>query len=217
MEGSLLNVILDIVVLAGLGLTILYCIRLSKALNNFRQYRQEFNTLVTELSKNIDQASGVIENLKNASFEAGEDLQKVVHTARNLHDELQLMNDMGNSLANRLERLSENGRTAVHQKPDFGDEPVAAKPVSAPPRNGHAQPAAKKAGASSSSAGAAKAGNDGSPSFFIQDREFDKGGFDDADDDFDDTGLADEDDGFESQAERELYQALMKNNKGKSL
>lgn len=215
MESSLLNVVLDVIVLAGLGLTILYCIRLSKALNNFRQYRQEFNTLVTELSKNIDQASGVIENLKNASFEAGEDLQKVVHNARALCDELQLMNDMGNSLANRLERLSENGRGAVHQKPDFGDEPVAAKPVSAPPRNGHAQPAAKKT--SASSAGGAKAGNDGSPSFFIQDREFDKSGFDDADDDFEDTGLEDEDDGFDSQAERELYQALMKNNKGKSL
>lgn len=208
MEGSLLNVILDIVVLAGLGLTILYCIRLSKALNNFRQYRQEFNTLVTELSKNIDQASGVIENLKNASFEAGEDLQKVVHNARALCDELQLMNDMGNSLANRLERLSENGRAATQaSKPDFGDD----SPKAATVKNGAAQPVAAKR---ANGKGAGESG----PAFFIQDREFDKSGMGDEDDDFDDAALAeDEDDGFDSQAERELYQALMKNNKGKSL
>jgi ABC-type transporter Mla subunit MlaD len=199
MENSLLSVILDIAVLAGLGLTILYCVRLSRALNNFRQYRQEFNTLVTELSRNIDQASGVIDNLKNASFEAGEDLQKVVQNARKLTDELQLMNDMGNSLANRLERLSETGRGAVNQKPDFGDETV--KPAA---RNGKAAEPAKKSTL------------DSGPAFFIQDREFEKGGFDE-DDDFGSADLAEEDDGFDSQAERELYQALMKNNKGKSL
>ena len=49
MSGSLLSVALDIIVLIGLGVTVFYCIRLSKALNNFRKYRQEFNTLVGEL------------------------------------------------------------------------------------------------------------------------------------------------------------------------
>lgn len=204
---SLLNIVLDVVVLTGLALTIMYCIRLSKALNNFRQYRQEFNTLVTELSKNIDQASGVIDNLKNASFEAGEDLHKVVQNARKLTDELQLMNDMGNSLANRLERLSESGRTAVNNKPDFGDDtPVTAS------RNGKAAEAQKKPASSP-----VKSPLDKAPAFFIQDREFEKGGYDE-DDDYSGADFAPEDDdGFDSQAERELYQALMKSSKGKSL
>lgn len=202
MDGNILSIVLDVIVLFGLAGTIFYCIRLSKALNNFRQYRQEFNTLVGALSKNIDQASLAIESLKNASFEAGEDLQKVVTNARALCDELQLMNDMGNSLANRLERLSETGRTATSQKPDFTSEISATKS-----KNGYAaakdqKPKAEKSG--------------GSPSFFIQDREFDKDDFgDDNDHDFADDMM--DDDGFESQAERELYQALMKNNKGKAL
>ena len=100
--NGLLSIALDCVVLIGLGVTIFYCIKLSKALNNFRKYRQEFNTLVGELGKNIEHAQDAIANLKNSSFEAGEDLQKVVNNARKLTDELQLMHDMGNSLANRL-------------------------------------------------------------------------------------------------------------------
>lgn len=195
MIGPLLSVILDIVVLIGLGVTIYYCIRLSKALSNFRKYRQEFNTLVGDLSRNIEQAQEAIRGMKDSSFEAGEDLQKVVNNARKLADELQLMNDMGNSLANRLERLSENGRGKMNEKPDFGAE-TAAKPK---------QTAAKPAPRETRKA------PDG-PSFFIQDRDFERG------ESYEDDELLTrdlDDDGFDSQAERDLYEALMKNNKKK--
>lgn len=201
MSSTVFFFLIDVLVLTGLAVMIFYCIRLTKALNNFRQYRQEFNTLVSELSRNVEQASGAVENLKNASFEAGEDLQKVVNNARTLCDELQLMNDMGNALANRLERLSDTGRSALNQKPDFDSG-------KAPAVNG-----------TNGANGSAKNGSKPPPAFFIQDRDFEEG----ADpsesymaDDFTDDG----DDGadeFESQAERELYAALKKKNapKGK--
>ena len=197
--SGLLSVLLDVIVLAGLGVTIYYCIRLSKSLNNFRQYRQEFNILLQELSKNIDHAQNAIEKLKDTSFEAGEDLQKVINNSRNLADELQLMNDMGNALANRLERLSEKGRDKVSEdsKVDFGSartpEAKDFKAKKTPPKPAPKSDAKK-------------------PAFFIQDREFERGDLDDEDlnDDFED-----DNDEFQSQAERELFEALKKNKKGK--
>lgn len=188
----MLSLILDVAVLVGLGFTIYYCIRLSKSLNNFRQYRQEFNTLLQELSRNIGKAQDAIENLKDSSYEAGEDLQKVINSSRNLADELQLMNDMGNALANRLERLSDKGRDQVN---DTGRKPLSEK---APSKASKVQE------------------KESAPSFFIQDREFDRdeASYDDEsdfmDEDGDDTGE------FQSKAERELYEALQKNVKGKS-
>lgn len=188
MSGSLLSVILDIVVLIGLGVTVFYCIRLSKALNNFRKYRQEFNTLVGELGKNIDHAHDAIATLKNSSFEAGEDLQKVVNNARKLTDELQLMHDMGNALANRLERMSDTGRAKMSEKPDFGLDDIK-------------RPANKSAPQKPRS-------DSDAPSFFIKDRDFERGDLEE-DDEVMTRDL--DDDGFDSQAERELYEALMKN------
>lgn len=199
MGGSVLSVILDIVVLIGLGVTVFYCIRLSKALNNFRKYRQEFNTLVGELGKNIDHAHDAIANLKNSSFEAGEDLQKVVNNARKLTDELQLMHDMGNALANRLERMSDTGRAKMNEKPDFGLDEIK-RPANKPGMS--ARQTSQKPRSDSSDA----------PSFFIKDRDFDKGDLrEDGEVMTRDLG----DDGFDSQAERELYEALMKNSKHK--
>lgn len=190
----MLSLILDILVLIGLALTIYYCIRLSKSLSNFRQYRQEFNVLLKELSANIEKAQDAVANLKDTSYEAGEDLQKVINNSRNLSDELQLMNDMGNALANRLERLSEKGRTQVNGTAANGvnnEKPEKAK-------------ASRKEKA---------------PDFFIQDREFENGRSKGLGDEGDAYFSDDMDDNseFQSQAEKELYEALKKNNKGKAL
>lgn len=196
MFSPYLNLILDIVMLVGLGVMVFYCIKLSKALNNFRKYRQEFNALLQELSRNIEVAQDATSKLKDSSFEAGEDLQKVVNNARKLADELQLMNDMGNALANRLERLSDSGRDKVNRKPDVGEYAPASSPRPAAKVSPRAEP--KEA-----------------PSFFIKDREFESGSsFGNADEeDF----QSEEMDEFESRAERELFEALQNNAKGKAL
>lgn len=179
--SGILSLLLDVIVLAGLGVTIFYCIRLSSSLNNFRQYRQEFNVLLQDLSQNIEKAQNAIAKLKDSSFEAGEDLQKVINNSRKLADELQLMNDMGNALANRLERVSEKGRGVANGKADFGDDVKTTK----------------------------KAGSKPKPAFFIQDREFEDD-LKDADEGFEDD-LDDDMGDFQSKAEKELFDALKKN------
>jgi hypothetical protein len=170
--------------------------RLSKALSAFRGQRQEFNKLIVDLSVNIDRAREAIEGLKTASFEAGEDLQKTVNTAKKLTDELSLMNDSGNALAGRLEKLAEKSRSKVApgDAADYGQSSVAA-PV----------PEIK----------ATKKSEKSMPSFFIKDRDFDdrnppvRGAT--KTEWTSDPSDKEEELEFLSKAERDLYEALQKN------
>ncbi len=193
---SILSLALDVIVLVGLGVTIFYCMRLSRALNAFRAQRQEFNKMIVDLSVNIDKARDAIEGMKNASFESGEDLQKSITSARKLADELSLMNDSGNALANRLEKLAEKSRkiSTDESMPDVAPAAVAAAAVEIRP--------------------AKKAEKSAFPSFFIKDRDFDdapasrrNGKAAAKPDALENAGEPE----FLSQAERDLYEALQKN------
>lgn len=113
MSAEYLKVILDIIILAGLGGFMYYALRLSKALNAFRTYRNEFENVMQQLSRHIDQAQRAIDELKSSSQNAGRDLKKLVTDAQFLADDLQMINETGNNLATRLEGLAEkNSRIA---------------------------------------------------------------------------------------------------------
>lgn len=98
----MLPLIVDVLILICLGVTIFYAIRLSTALNNFKAHRKEFERLMEDLSQNIAQAQNAMMALKTASKKTGSDLQDKISDAVALCDELQLMTEMGNRLANRL-------------------------------------------------------------------------------------------------------------------
>lgn len=106
--------IMDFILLFFLAVTIFYAVRLTRSLNEFRQYRQEFGKVITELSRNIERADGAVKSLKETSRESGESLQEIIDEARLLSDELQLIYSSGNNLAKRLEKLSaQRGETAA--------------------------------------------------------------------------------------------------------
>ncbi|MCD8497245.1 MAG: DUF6468 domain-containing protein [Alphaproteobacteria bacterium] len=66
--------------------------------------------------KNIDQANAAILGMKEASRSSGEHLQELIDQARLLTDELNLINQAGDSLAGRLENLAEKNRKIVRDK-----------------------------------------------------------------------------------------------------
>lgn len=99
----MLPLIIDIVILVCLGVTIFYAMRLTAALNNFKAHRKEFEGLMGDLSQNIAQAQNAMMALKTASKKTGSDLQEKISDAVALCDELQLMTEVGNKLAGRLE------------------------------------------------------------------------------------------------------------------
>lgn len=181
MNFQLLSFVLDILVLIGLGVTVFYALKLSKSLNGFRQHRQEMNKLIEELSKNIDEALRAIDGLKLAGERSGRDLQKIINESRAMADELQLVNESSNSLANRLESLAEKNRMIAQGFEEPGE--YASAPESA--RNITNE----------------------KPAFAIYDRDFGASA-EEKDEDF--AG------NLQSQAEKELFQALQKNKKSSS-
>lgn len=187
MSAEYLNIILDIIVLIFLGVTIYYALKLSKSLNSFRAYRQEFNALIADLGNNIEEAHNVIGKMKESGGKSGKDLEALLKESALLADELQFINEAGNNLAKRLEGLAEkNSRIAQGIEDEDGaeyDEQLYK----------HVEQMEKK---SPISGGAEPEGL-----FSIQDRDF---GYDDA-------GTAAT--GLKSQAEIELFEALQRNKK----
>lgn len=226
---------LDIVILIALGVTIYFALRLSKALNNFRNQRSEFNKLIRDLSKNIEAAQNSIDGLKQAGQSSGAELQRIISESKGLADELKLMNEAGNSLAKRLEKLAERNRRVAQgyegrkadkfDADDFDDDFIDEEEDNAFLSENVASMDNYTTG--KNGAGKDKPGldrGDPPPSFFIRDPEFDNDFDDDmaADDDsdedvYDDDYESDDDvAAFQSQAEKDLYNALKDNRKRKN-
>lgn len=113
MGGTLLGLIMDVLLLACMGWTIYFALKLSKNLENFRKQRGDFEKVIHELSRNIDAAQRAVESLKISSREAGDTLQVRLEDAGAMIEELQLMIQSGESLARRLEDMAaRSGKTA---------------------------------------------------------------------------------------------------------
>lgn len=200
--SELLSIALDVLVLAGLGVMIFYSFKLSRSLDSFRKGREEFGAMVKELADNIVKAETAMSKMKNTALSSGEDLQRVIDRSKGLIDELEIMNDAGDSLAERLEKLAEKNRIAAQELSgyDFEASLREEKPAySDTLKKAKSKPAVETKAPSE-------------PSFTIQDRDLGL-----AEEAWANDGLDDEvdnaDDRFESQAERELYEALQKRNK----
>lgn len=108
MSGLMLG--LDIVIIVMLGATIFYAVRLGKHLSIFRANRSEMERLIRELSSQITRAQEGITTLDDISSTQGEHLRQMVAKAQGLCDELEIMTESGNSLAERLEKLASKNR-----------------------------------------------------------------------------------------------------------
>jgi hypothetical protein len=106
---------MDIAILVLLAATVFIAFRLNANLRNFRESRSEMEGLVNRLTANIDRAEKAVGALQAASRERGADLDKKVKEARFLGDELKFMNEAGNALAERLEKLAEKNRDLVEK------------------------------------------------------------------------------------------------------
>jgi len=154
MSTTILSLILDIAVLTALIGTIYFALRLSTSLNNFRAHRNEMKSLIAELTKNINEAQSAIEGLKATSNIAADNLDDVLHDSRRMAEELKMINESSDSIANRLESLaSQKGAAAPTNFDADEEEEFFAEPQAA---NTDSQTVVEP------------------PSFFIQDREFDE-------------------------------------------
>lgn len=107
-----LSLIMDIVVMALLAVTVFYAVRLSRQLSVMRDGQGDLEKLVTELSTAVERADNAIRNMKRTAADSGDKLQNQINQARELFNELELMTEVGNSLAERLQVLAERSRKA---------------------------------------------------------------------------------------------------------
>lgn len=180
------SLIMDVAVLVLLAATVYLAFRLNLNLKHFRESRSEMEGLVNRLTANIDKADRAIQGMQNAARNAGKELDEIISDAKVLCDELKFMNETGNNLANRLEKLADRHREITAK---IEDQPML-NPVS------------------SSSKGKPIKIDEAPRGFAIHDRDFDDDEL--TDEDFGFAGDDSDFGGLQSQAERELFEALQK-------
>ncbi len=108
--NPMVGLIFDVVILAALGATIMYARRLSEQFNKMQADKQAFEQLIAALNLASSRAEGAIKALKDAVLSGGDQLQDKVNKARALSDELEIMIQAGDNLAERLSGAAENSR-----------------------------------------------------------------------------------------------------------
>jgi uncharacterized protein YoxC len=113
MEFLTLPFIMDVVIATLLIATIFYVARLSLYLKKFKENRRELQSVVAELSVQITSAERSVDSLNKAADEAGQDLQARLNRANVMFDELDIVVQTGDAMANRLERLAVKNRKII--------------------------------------------------------------------------------------------------------
>lgn len=99
-----IGLMLEIIVCVFLAATIAYCAMLDRRLRTMRSGQDGLRELVGELDVATQRAVSAIEALKQASAVTGKELGSGVTRARALADELSLMIESGERIAERLGR-----------------------------------------------------------------------------------------------------------------
>lgn len=107
------GVLFDVLILAALGATIFRAMKLSRQFEQMQADRKAFESLITALNLASSRAEAAIQGLKGATVEGGERLQEKINKARALSEELEIMVQAGDSLAERLQVLAEKSRKAA--------------------------------------------------------------------------------------------------------
>lgn len=105
-----LGLIFDLLILAALIVTILQAIRLNRDFAQMQADRKAFENLIAALNIAASRAESAIKSLKETAVEAGDTLQDKINKGRGLADELDIMIQAGDSLADRLGLAAEQSR-----------------------------------------------------------------------------------------------------------
>lgn len=194
-----ISFVFDVLITCLLGATIYFAIKLSRHLDSFRSNRANMEALIRDLSSQITRAQEGISVLDELSSNRGDELRKYIAKAQALSDELQLITESGNSLAEKLEAMAIRNRSIIDEMDDKAMGLVypgtKSSSQSVPPL------AAVKTPKYEETLTKAKAEKVAESFFAIRDPDFESGHNDETfDDDFSSQ--------YSSQAERDLAEAL---------
>jgi len=129
-----LTAILDLVLVALLGAVLVYAVLLNRQIIRLRESKGELSDLIRGLNEAMAKADSGVRGMRKAASEVGEGLRDTVVKAATLRDELSMIVETGESLADRLgspgerSRGSGSGRavSAPASRPALIDETLAA-------------------------------------------------------------------------------------------
>lgn len=127
--NPVVSLFLDVLILGTLGVAIFHCLRLSRQFSRMQADRKAFEALIQSLNMASSRAEIAIRTLKEAALGGADSLQEKTGKARALSDELEIMIEAGDSLANRLQSIAEKSRRVV--APELAEE----EDKSPPPRS----------------------------------------------------------------------------------
>ena len=180
MSEGIMPLLFDVLIVILLGATIFYAAKLSVYLKSFREGRVDMEKLIRELSSSIIRAESAVQSMKDNAADSGQELDQLITRAKGVSQELQIINEVGDNLANRLERAANSVNNQKDIIPEVGLNKAKIDEVDSSPSDF----------------------DEMFPSFNIVDPEFDSDEFDDDWDGMDD---------LQSDAEKELFRALRKN------
>lgn len=94
---------INILLAVLLAATIFYCVLLNRRLTAMRDAQKEFESLMLEFGLATRQAEASLANLRQAGNEVGANLESMIGSGRDLYDELKIITESGNVLADRIE------------------------------------------------------------------------------------------------------------------
>lgn len=212
------STILDLSILALLAGTVFYALRLSAQLKVLKDSKSDLEQLVSNLSINISRAHEAIQEMQDVAGTSGQELQDLIRDAQDLSQELQIITESGNNMADRIENAATSApkpSRTVHAygkhtpRDEFNDEEDEYEADQRPTQRGRRSPSPT----TRTYAGARRAPVQPVEHFFIRDRDFDTAN--DSDDMYDNSEFDYEDEfkNLSSRAEKQLASALRRNRK----
>jgi hypothetical protein len=109
--------ILELALVALLAATLFHAVRLERALGVLKRDRVQLQELIEGFNASTHQAEHGIERLRTAVDGAGQQIARQVDAALLLKDDLTLLTDRGDRLADRLDALVRAGRPLASAPP----------------------------------------------------------------------------------------------------
>src|SRR5208282_2742697 len=105
--------VLEIVLVALLAATLFHAVRLERALGVLKRDRAVLEELVVGFNTSMHQAEAGIDRLRDAAEGAGRHLAQQIEAAAALKDDLALLSQRGERLADRLDGQLRTGRPVL--------------------------------------------------------------------------------------------------------
>jgi hypothetical protein len=109
--------ILEVALVFLLAATLFHAVRLERALGVLRRDRVELQELIAGFNASTHRAELGIERLRGAADGAGQQIARQVDTALSLKDDLALLIERGDRLADRIDALVRAGRPLAVETP----------------------------------------------------------------------------------------------------